>query len=101
MGILLQLLAELFVLALFRGPAGIALAFVTPWPGVLVFTSVAIMWLVRDRRLGRYLTARKSTSALTARLGPSLRGGAGLCGKMRGLRGDMTRQRSANGRNRP
>jgi hypothetical protein len=46
--------------------AGIALAFVTPWLGVLVFTSVAIMWLVPDRRMERHLTARESSSALTA-----------------------------------
>ena len=43
--------------------AGIALAFVTPWLAVLVFTSVAIMWLVPDRRVERYLEARESSSA--------------------------------------
>ncbi|MEO8518523.1 MAG: TMEM175 family protein [Dermatophilaceae bacterium] len=43
--------------------SGIAVAFVTPWLGVLVFTSVAIMWLVPDRRVERYLAARESTSA--------------------------------------
>ena len=43
--------------------SGIALAFVTPWLGVLVFTCVAIMWLVPDRRVERYLAARESSSA--------------------------------------
>jgi len=43
--------------------AGIALAFVTPWLGVLVFTCVAIMWLVPDPRVERYLAARESTCA--------------------------------------
>ena len=42
---------------------GIALAFVAPWIAVLVFTSVAIMWLVPDRRVERYLAARESSSA--------------------------------------
>ena len=43
--------------------SGIALAFVAPWLGVLVFTGVAIMWLVPDRRVERYLAARESSSA--------------------------------------
>jgi len=43
--------------------SGIALAFLAPWLGVLVFTSVAIMWLVPDRRVERYLAARGSSSA--------------------------------------
>ena len=43
--------------------SGIALAFVTPWLGVLVFTCVAIMWLVPDRRVERYLAAPESSSA--------------------------------------
>ena len=42
---------------------GIALAFVNPWLAMLVFTSVAIMWLVPDRRVERYLEARESSSA--------------------------------------
>jgi uncharacterized membrane protein len=42
---------------------GIALAFVSPWLGMLVFTVVAIMWLVPDRRVERYLAARESSSA--------------------------------------
>ena len=42
---------------------GIALAFVAPWLAVLVFTSVAIMWLVPDRRVERYLAAREPGSA--------------------------------------
>jgi len=43
--------------------SGIALAFVAPWLAMLVFTSVAIMWLVPDRRVERYLAARESSSA--------------------------------------
>ncbi len=39
---------------------GIALAFVAPWLGVLVFTAVAVMWLVPDRRVERYLAARET-----------------------------------------
>jgi len=42
---------------------GIALAFVNPWPAMLVFTCVAIMWLVPDRRVERHLAARESSSA--------------------------------------
>ncbi|MGV8972959.1 MAG: TMEM175 family protein [Rhodoglobus sp.] len=42
---------------------GIALAFVAPWLGMLVYTSVAITWLVPDRRVERYLEARESKSA--------------------------------------
>ena len=42
---------------------GIALAFVSPWLAVLVFTSVAILWLVPDRRVERYLDARESSQA--------------------------------------
>jgi uncharacterized membrane protein len=42
---------------------GIALAFVNPWLAMLVFTIVAIMWLVPDRRVERYLSARESGSA--------------------------------------
>src|SRR5450631_4342134 len=42
---------------------GIALAFVNPWLAMLVFTIVAIMWLVPDRRVERYLAARESGSA--------------------------------------
>ena len=42
---------------------GIALAFVNPWLAMLVFTIVAIMWLVPDRRVERYLAARESRSA--------------------------------------
>jgi uncharacterized membrane protein len=43
--------------------SGIGLAFVNPWLAMLVFTSVAIMWLVPDRRVERYLAARESSSA--------------------------------------
>jgi uncharacterized membrane protein len=42
---------------------GIALAFVSPWLAMTVFTGVAIMWLVPDRRVERYLATRESSSA--------------------------------------
>ncbi|MEP7369012.1 MAG: hypothetical protein ABI662_05120 [Dermatophilaceae bacterium] len=42
---------------------GTALSFVAPWLAILVFTSVAIMWLVPDRRVERYLAAQESRSA--------------------------------------
>ncbi|HSP19937.1 MAG TPA: TMEM175 family protein, partial [Myxococcaceae bacterium] len=35
--------------------SGIALAFVGPWLAELMFTTVAIIWLVPDRRVERYL----------------------------------------------
>ncbi|KQX65698.1 TMEM175 family protein [Angustibacter sp. Root456] len=41
---------------------GIGLAFVAPWLGVLVFSLVAIMWLVPDRRVERYLDAREEAA---------------------------------------
>jgi uncharacterized membrane protein len=41
---------------------GIALAFVTPWLAMLVFTGVAVMWLVPDRRVERYLERRESNA---------------------------------------
>ncbi|MDX6359438.1 MAG: potassium channel family protein [Nocardioidaceae bacterium] len=37
---------------------GIALAFVTPWLGLVPFALVAITWLVPDRRVERYLEAQ-------------------------------------------
>ena len=42
--------------------SGIALAFVSPWVAMLVFTGVAIMWLVPDRRVERHLASRESGS---------------------------------------
>jgi uncharacterized membrane protein len=42
---------------------GIALAFVNTWLSMLVFTSIAIMWLVPDRRVERYLAEQGSGSA--------------------------------------
>jgi uncharacterized membrane protein len=41
--------------------SGIALAFVGPWLAELLFVTVAIMWLVPDRRVERYLAAQDST----------------------------------------
>jgi uncharacterized membrane protein len=37
---------------------GIALAFVTPWLGLVPFVLVALMWLVPDRRLEQHVAAR-------------------------------------------
>jgi uncharacterized membrane protein len=42
--------------------SGIALAFVNPWLAMLVFTGVALMWLVPDRRVERYLATRVPSS---------------------------------------
>ncbi len=39
--------------------AGIALAFVQPWLGTIPFVVVALMWLVPDRRVERYLQAHR------------------------------------------
>jgi uncharacterized membrane protein len=36
--------------------AGIALCFVNHWIGIAVYTAVALMWLVPDRRVERTLT---------------------------------------------
>ena len=38
--------------------SGILLTLVSPWLGLAVFTSVAVMWLVPDRRVERYLATR-------------------------------------------
>jgi len=37
---------------------GIALCFVAPWLGLAAFTLVAVIWLVPDRRVERYLAGR-------------------------------------------
>jgi uncharacterized membrane protein len=42
---------------------GIALSFAAPWLGMAVFTAVALIWLVPDRRVERYLEARGAGSA--------------------------------------
>jgi uncharacterized membrane protein len=36
---------------------GIGLAFVVPWLGLLPFVAVAVIWLIPDRRIERYLEA--------------------------------------------
>jgi uncharacterized membrane protein len=41
---------------------GIALAFVTPWLGLVPFAVVALMWLVPDRRVERYLASSDAPS---------------------------------------
>ncbi|WP_417562647.1 TMEM175 family protein [Microbacterium sp.] len=42
---------------------GIGLAFVVPWLGLVPFVAVALMWLVPDRRVERFLDAHPDTSA--------------------------------------
>jgi len=42
--------------------SGIALAFVGPWLAELLFTTVAIIWLVPDRRVERYLAAHEESA---------------------------------------
>ncbi|MGZ4452748.1 MAG: TMEM175 family protein [Nocardioides sp.] len=37
---------------------GILLTFVSPWLGLAVYTVVAVLWLVPDRRVERYLAGR-------------------------------------------
>jgi uncharacterized membrane protein len=41
---------------------GIALTFVAPWLGVAVFVVAALVWLVPDRRVERYLLAESESS---------------------------------------
>ena len=43
--------------------AGIALAFVEPWLGLIPFALVAAIWLVPDRRVERYLNEQRSSVA--------------------------------------
>ncbi len=40
---------------------GILLAFVEPWLGVIPFVTVALMWLVPDRRVERYLAQHQGS----------------------------------------
>ena len=35
--------------------AGIALAFIAPWLSILIYVSVAVMWLIPDRRIENIL----------------------------------------------
>lgn len=41
--------------------AGIALAFLAPWAGLVPAVIVALMWLIPDRRVERYLERNKAT----------------------------------------
>ena len=50
-------------MSLFLYVSGIALAFVSPWLSLAVYGTVAITWLVPDRRVERYLAAHESGSA--------------------------------------
>jgi uncharacterized membrane protein len=43
--------------------AGILLAFVQPWMALGPFIVVALMWLVPDRRVERYLTEHRELSS--------------------------------------
>ena len=49
---------------------GIALAFVQPWLGLIPYAAVALMWLVPDRRVERYLQGT-AASADQRRVGDS------------------------------
>lgn len=42
---------------------GIGLAFVKPWLGLIPFALVALLWLVPDRRVERYLSERGASGA--------------------------------------
>jgi uncharacterized membrane protein len=42
---------------------GIALAFVTPWLALLPYVAVALMWLVPDRRVERFLQQERGVDA--------------------------------------
>jgi uncharacterized membrane protein len=44
---------------------GILLAFVQPWLGLIPFVVVALIWLVPDPRIERYLAAHPPTSGET------------------------------------
>jgi uncharacterized membrane protein len=43
--------------------AGILLAFVEPWLAVIPYVAVALMWLVPDRRVERYLAAHREAAS--------------------------------------
>lgn len=43
--------------------AGIGLAFVKPWLGLIPFALVAAIWLVPDRRVERYLSGQRASDA--------------------------------------
>ena len=45
--------------------AGIALAFVATWPAMAAYAVVAVIWLVPDPRVERYLAAREAARAGT------------------------------------
>ena len=49
--------------------AGIGLAFVQPWLGWVPYTAVALIWLVPDRRVERYLHGASAPVADRRRLG--------------------------------
>ncbi|MHA7987699.1 TMEM175 family protein [Rathayibacter sp. CAU 1779] len=42
---------------------GIGLAFILPWLGLLPFVAVAVMWLVPDRRIERYIRSHPDDDA--------------------------------------
>ena len=49
--------------------AGIGLAFVQPWLGLIPYAGVALMWLVPDRRVERYLQAASTSGGEPRRPG--------------------------------
>ena len=44
---------------------GIALAYVRPWLALAPFAAVALMWLIPDRRVERYLAATNTSTPST------------------------------------
>ncbi|SFR32447.1 Uncharacterized membrane protein [Microbacterium azadirachtae] len=51
--------------------AGIALVFVAPWLGLIPFVVVAVIWLVPDRRVERYLRAHAAVGSPDDEEGPT------------------------------
>jgi uncharacterized membrane protein len=42
---------------------GVGLAFVEPWLGLIPFAAVALIWLIPDRRVERYLNEQRASTA--------------------------------------
>lgn len=51
--------------------SGLALTFVVPWLGLVPFVAVAVIWLVPDRRVERYLRAHADDRAAADEEGPT------------------------------
>jgi len=44
---------------------GIGLSFISPWLGMLIYTSVAIIWFIPDTRIEKRITADKRSEKET------------------------------------